>query len=88
MATATTTKLASLLEKTTLFTASQVDDLLARHQEGGVSITHTVVTEGYAREDQFLEALAQAMGIPFVRLKEGLIAPDVLEKLSPKAVFQ
>ncbi len=88
MTTASTTKLAMLLEKSELFSSEQISDLLRKQQETGMSVTDTVVSQGLAREDRFLEALAGAMGIPFVRLGEATIESAVLEKLSTKAVFQ
>ena len=83
-----TTKMAALLERTGLFTPDQIDDLLKRQQETGRSIADVVAERGYAREEQFLEALAGAMGLPFVRLAEITIESAVLERLSTKAVFQ
>lgn len=91
MTTATTTaqtKLAGLLSRSGLFTEDQVLDLLERQQASGRSITDVVVDQGIAREDQFLDALAKAMGVPFVRLADATIEPAVLEKLSTKAIFQ
>ncbi len=88
MTTASTTKLASLLEKSGLFNPEQIADLLQKQQQTGMSITDTVVSQGLAREDRFLEALAAAMGLPFVRLGDSAIESAVLEKLSTKAVFQ
>ena len=82
------TKLAALLEHSGLFTESQIAELLEGHQQSGRSITDVVVDQGLAREDQFLEALAKAMAIPFVRLSDAAIEPTVLEKLSTKAIFQ
>ncbi len=82
------TKLAALLERAELFTESQIAELLERQQQSGRSITDVVVDQGLAREDQFLEALAKAMDLPFVRLGEVTIEAPVLEKLSTKAIFQ
>lgn len=82
------TKLASLLESASLFTADQIEDLLAQQPGDHRSITDRVVSQGFAREDQFLEALARAMALPYVRLTDTAIEPSVLETLSTKAVFQ
>ncbi len=88
MISAQSTKLASLLEQSGLFTPDQVQELLERKQESGRSITDVVVEQGLAREEQFLEALAGAMNVPYVRLNDAKIESAVLERLSPKAVFQ
>jgi type II secretion system protein E len=47
-----------------------------------------VVNDGYAKEEPFLKALAEAMGIPFIRVGEVAIDQTVLETVSTKAVFQ
>ena len=81
-------KLAALLEKAGLFQPGQVEELLARQQNSTKSITELVVELGYAREDQFLKALAGAMGLPYVRPGDLTIDKATLEKLPTKAVFQ
>jgi type II secretion system protein E len=83
-----TTKLGLLLEQTGLFSPAQIAELLDVQQQSGRSMAGVVVDQGYAREDQFLEALAKAMRIPFMRLSEAAIESSVLEKLPTKAVFQ
>jgi type II secretory ATPase GspE/PulE/Tfp pilus assembly ATPase PilB-like protein len=82
------TKLAKLLTQTQLFTAEQVTELLQKQQQSGRSIVDVVVDAGLAREDAFLQALADAMRVPFVRLADATIEPAVLQKLPTKAVFQ
>ncbi len=82
------TKLATLLQRSGLFAEEQVADLLERQRQSGRSITDVVVDQGGAREEQFLEALAKAMNIPFVRLADAAIETAILEKLSTKAIFQ
>jgi type II secretion system protein E len=88
MPTPATAKLATLLEKTALFTAAQVEEILARQQQGNAALADVVAGQGYAREDAFLEKLAEVMAIPFVRVGETPIDKDVLAKLPTKAVFQ
>jgi len=88
MAVAVPTKLGRLLEKTELFSASQAEDILNRHQQSGVSITDVVIDLGLTEEDDFLQALAKVMSIPYVRISEETIEPAILEKLPAKAIFQ
>ena len=88
MTVAHTARLAALLEKTGLFQPHQVDSLLERKQETGASITEVLADLGYANEDAFLQALAEVMSIPYIRLADKQIEPEVLTKLSTKAVFQ
>jgi type II secretion system protein E len=88
MAAAKSTKLATILQRVGLFTPEQVEDLLARQQQSGQSITDAVVSQGYSKEEPFLEKLAEVMGLPFERVGDKPIAQDVLTKLPTKAVFQ
>ncbi|NCC52834.1 MAG: type II/IV secretion system protein [Spartobacteria bacterium] len=88
MAVAAPTKLGRLLEATGLFSPQQVEELLRYHQQSGQSITDVVVELGFAKEPEFLEALAGAMSIPYVRIGEEPVESSVLEKLPPKAIFQ
>ena len=88
MPVAATHRLAGLLESTGVVPGDQVEDLLAAHQESGGSITAAVVSRGFGTEEFFLRRLAEAMKIPYLRMKEIEISPEVLEKLPTKAVFQ
>jgi len=81
-------KLARLLESTGLMSEDQVESLLSSQHELGGSITAAVVAQRFATEEQFLVKLAEAMSLPFSRLKEVEVEPEVLEKLPTKAVFQ
>ena len=80
-------QLATLLQQTGLFSAEQVEKLLT-DVAGGADFTATVVEQTGVREDRFLEKLAEAMDLPFMRLKNVEIDKEILEKVPPKAVFQ
>jgi len=88
MAVSAPTKLSVLLEKCALFSAAQVETLIGQQQQSGKSITALVVDDGFAREDDFLKALAGAMAIPYVRVPDLQIEKAVLDRLPTKAVFQ
>ncbi len=88
MTTARTAKLGPLLGSLGLFTPEQVEELLARQRKDNASITEVVAGQGYAKEEVFLEALAKAMNVPFVRIGEVALDQATLEKLPTKAVFQ
>jgi type II secretion system protein E len=88
MTVAHTARLAILLEKTGLFQPNQVETLLEKKHETGASITETLIDLGYVDEDAFLQALAEVMSIPYIRLADKLIEPEILTRLSTKAVFQ
>jgi type II secretory ATPase GspE/PulE/Tfp pilus assembly ATPase PilB-like protein len=77
-----------LLERTGLFSAEQIEDVLRRAQEEDRSVTDVVVREGYAPESAYLEALGTALHLPLVRLADETIPREVLDRLPTKAVFQ
>ena len=81
-------QLASLLQRTELFTPEQVAGLLPAVAEAGVAFTDTVVEKTGVKEEVFLEKLAGVMGLPFMRLAKTEIAQELLAKVPPKAVFQ
>ena len=81
-------KLFDVLIGTALFTEAQVNDILARYRDEGGSITELLVKDSFAREDEYLQALAKHMGVPHLRAHEQTIERDVLAKLPTKAVFQ
>ncbi|MBM4142567.1 MAG: type II/IV secretion system protein [Lentisphaerae bacterium] len=88
MATMSTEFLSNLLKRTGLFSDSAIAAVAAAAREGERGMTELVVREGYVREDEYLEALAGVLNMPFVRLAGQVIAQDVLGRLPPKAVFQ
>jgi len=84
----TDTRLTDLLRKTELFAEDQMAALLAQRQEESLPLTEAVTRFGFAPEDVFLQALAKAMRIPFLRLNEETIDTGILEQLPTRAVFQ
>lgn len=84
----TSTKIQGLLEATKLFKDGQVDAILSSARENGLSIREAVLSGSTVKEEEFLEKLAVAMGLPFQRLKETKIETEILEKLPTKAIFQ
>ena len=82
------TYVSGLLAKTGLFTDDQVREVLELAHSSDMSITELVAHEGYAREEQFLEVLAEALGVAYIRLGELEIEQAVLDRLPTKAVFQ
>ncbi len=88
MPTTSTTRLASILQRTGLFSDDQARALIAASRSSGQAITDVVVAEGHATEEDFLKALAEALQISFVDLGGTTIGPDILEALPPKVVFQ
>lgn len=88
MVTVHANKLTGLLEATGLFAAEQVQSLLLEQKQSGKSITDVAVGMGYVEEELFLEALAKAMSVPYIKVSDLTIEDEVLEKLPTKVVFQ
>ena len=80
--------LRTVLKKTGLFTDEAVERLMAVAKSGEGSIVDAVLSEGMAEETAFLEAFAEALRLPFIRLGAEEIDQDVLQRLPTKAVFQ
>jgi type II secretion system protein E len=87
MTAVSSTRLGSTLKRTSLFSDSQIEHLLEARKAGGSTITELVVTNGFAMEDQFLEALASTLNLKFARLAAPIEAA-VLESLPTRVVFQ
>ncbi len=87
MTAVSSTRLGSTLKRTSLFSDSQIERLLEARKAGGSTITELVVTNGFAMEDQFLEALANTLNLKFARLAAPIEAA-VLESLPTRVVFQ
>lgn len=81
-------QLAGLLKGTGLFSPEQLTELLGAVAEAGTGFTDVIVDKTGVKEELFLEKLAEAMGLPFMRLKKAEIARELLDKVPPKAVFQ
>ena len=87
-ATPKSSRLQHLLEGCGLFSLDQVGEILREARASGASLTDTVVDQAYAEEAPFLEALAKAMEVPFLKVGTMDIESDVLRSLPTKAVFQ
>ncbi|MFA7257355.1 MAG: GspE/PulE family protein, partial [Kiritimatiellales bacterium] len=81
-------QLADLLQRTGLFTPEQVQDILPAVAGADAGFTDTVIEKTGVKEEVFLEKLADVMALPFMRLTKAEIAPELLAKVPPKAVFQ
>jgi type II secretory ATPase GspE/PulE/Tfp pilus assembly ATPase PilB-like protein len=84
----TKTRIRDLLDQTSLFEDPQLATLLDKARENGQPIREAVLAGTELKEEVFLEKLAQAMNLPFQRLKDVEIAAETLEKLPTKAIFQ
>jgi type II secretory ATPase GspE/PulE/Tfp pilus assembly ATPase PilB-like protein len=83
--------LAGILERTRLFTAEQIDATVNAALASADTLAEVVAQSGFAREDDFLEALAGAVNLPFKRLgPEEIvgITQEVLDAMPSNAVFK
>lgn len=82
-------RLATALRATGLLSDVQIEELLIRQRDEDGRLTASVVSLGYAQEDDFLAALARVMRIPYQRIDLSTpIPPEVLALIPPKAAFQ
>ena len=81
-------QLIRLLQETGLFTPEQINEILPAVSGDGVDFTEAVIEATEIKEEIFLEKLAEAMSLSFIRLKQAEIDSEILEKIPPKAVFQ
>lgn len=83
----TQNNLASLLEKSGL-SATQAGVALENQKLNHHPLTETVVTTSAIKEETFLEKMAAALKIPYIRAGEATIEDEVLAKIPTKCVFQ
>jgi len=88
MAVGATTYLSGLLKRTGLFSDTQLAEILQAAHAEERSVTEIVTQGAYAPETKFLQALAEALRIPFVNLATMDIEREILDRLPTKAVFQ
>jgi hypothetical protein len=84
----TNSRIYDLLAATGLFDENHLQRLLKEARENGMPICKAVLEGSEVKEDQLLEKLAEAMKLPYQRLKEVEIEEGALEKLPTKAIFQ
>ncbi|MFC1467926.1 GspE/PulE family protein [Verrucomicrobiota bacterium] len=76
------------MARTNLLRDDQIEELLAFQRENHCLLIPALESLGAASEEDFLQALAAAMSIPYMRLVDAEIDADVLQLLPTKAVFQ
>ena len=88
MTTTQTNRLADLLQESGVLNEAQVKDILAMHHQSSKSLTEIVVEAGFVSEQEYLEALAGVLGVPYLRVGNDTIDPEILNAVPTKAVFQ
>jgi len=77
-------RLGEMLIENKIITAKQLDKALSEQSKSGQLIGNTVVNLGFATEDQVLVALSRQIGVPYKRLKDLDIQPDIIQKVPAK----
>ncbi len=83
-----TNRIFDLIAATGLIDETPLQDMLTAARENGSPVCRTVLETSGVKEELLLEKLAEAVNLPFLRLKEVEIEAAVLEKLPTKAIFQ
>jgi type IV pilus assembly protein PilB len=74
-------RLGDLLIERGLITPEQRDEALARHQVTGNRLGEVLTEMGLVEEEQLTALLAEMSGLPFVRLRKGLVDPRIIDIL-------
>jgi type II secretion system protein E len=77
-------KLGQMLLSDKAITKEQLEKALAEHKRTGQLIGNTIVSLGFATEEQVLLALSHQIGVEYVRLKGIEIGPDTIKKVPAK----
>ena len=77
-------KLGQMLLNDSIVTKEQLEQALTEHKKTGQLIGNTIVSLGFATEEQVLLALSHQMSVEYVRLKELEMSPDIIKKVPAK----
>jgi len=69
-----------------LISRKELDIGLKEHQKTGQFLGTTLVKLGFIKEEELYPVLSEQLNIPYVKIKDLAIAPEVLEKLPAKYV--
>jgi len=67
-----------------VITPGQLEAGLKEQKKTGKFICQTIVDLGFAMEEKIFTVLSRQLGIPYVRIKDGVIAKAVIEKVPAK----
>ncbi len=80
-------RLGEMLINKKLITAQQLKSALKEQQESGELIGRILVSRGYLKEEELLMSLSEQLNIPFIRLGDIVIDPQVIKKVPAKFVW-
>jgi len=85
---ATDQRLGDYLLEAGILTLEQLDRVLREQKATGEDLGAAVVRLGYATKEQVLQALAEALEIPYLNLTEYSIDPKAIEVLSKEVAYK
>ncbi|NQT95069.1 MAG: Flp pilus assembly complex ATPase component TadA [Candidatus Omnitrophica bacterium] len=77
-------KLGEMLIEEKVITPEQLDEALREQKKTDELIGEALVRLGFANEEQVLIALSDKLGVPYIRIKDQNIPPEVIEKVPAK----
>ena len=80
-------RLGDLLVSKGLLTEKMVEEAIALQKKTGRRMGQIIVSKGWVDEGVFLSTLGEQLSIPYLVLRQGLVDPDIFEKLDTE-VYQ
>ncbi|MDX2176186.1 MAG: GspE/PulE family protein [Candidatus Sumerlaeia bacterium] len=80
--------LANVLAGTGVIPEGEIDRLLQRHGESATTLKRALATEGLMKEVDFLDAMADSLGMDRVELNSVVITKDLLERVPKRYAKQ
>jgi len=77
-------RLGEMLINKKLITAQQLESALKEQQESRELIGKILISRGYLKEEELLLSLSEQLNIPFIRLQDIVIDPQVIKKVPAK----
>ncbi|MCM8778938.1 MAG: type II secretion system ATPase GspE [Candidatus Omnitrophica bacterium] len=84
MAIRETLKLGEMLIEAGVITPEQLEAGLKEHKKTKEFLGVTLVKMGFVSEEELLPVLSKQLGIPFVRIKEMVIEPEIIKRVPAK----
>ncbi|MFH1459549.1 MAG: hypothetical protein ABIG64_04160 [Candidatus Omnitrophota bacterium] len=79
-------QLGELLVEKKVITQEQLEIALARQKKSNLRIGEELIRSGLVNEEAILSTLAQAMNLPFIKIKSLPINQDLIDKISSRFV--
>lgn len=77
-------KLGEMLIEENIITIEQIEQALKEQKKTGELLGAILIKLGFAKEEQVLGVLSKKLGVPYVKIKEIDIKPEVIEKVPAK----